>query len=190
MRFTKILVGLLFICSSAAAHADDADSGRIIGGIIGGIVGGALGAGGEFPHRPPYPFPFPGHGGPHRPHPPFPPGPFPPGPGPTPGPGPGPGPAPIDDLCVGTYQDSQGNALRFSPQRDGNVYVEFFSNRNYSLAGWGTCDVNGPSQTQFQFTLQFGGRNHLNTGVLYYANDGRAYLQGSQDGGPTYYYSR
>lgn len=185
MGLAKILVSLLFICSASVAHAENGDNGRIIGGIIGGIVGGALGAGG-FPHHPPYPYP--GNGWPHRPHPPFPPGPFPPGPGPHPGPGPGPGP--VDNLCVGTYQDSQGNAIRFSPQRDGNVYVEYFSNQNYSLTGWGHCYANSPAQTQFQFTLRFNGGDHVNSGILYFANDGRAYLQGNQDGGPTYYYSR
>ena len=188
MGFSKILVGILFISFAGVAHAENGDNGRIIGGIIGGIVGGALGAGGEFPHHPP--FPFPGHDGPHRPRPPFPPGPFPPGPRPNPGPGPGPGPGPVDNLCVGTYQDSQGNQLRFSPQQNGNVYVEFWSNQNYSLAGWGTCFADSPAQTRFQFTLRFNGGDHVNQGVLYFANDGRAYLQGQQDNGPTYYYSR
>ena len=165
----------------SAAHAENGENARIIGGIIGGLIGGAINNGGGFPHRPPFPFPFPG-GGHHRPRPRPP---FPPGPG-----GPGPGPGPMNNLCAGTYFDNQGNSLSFNPQPNGNVWVQFNSNQNYSLSGWGSCYVNGPMQTQFQFTLQFNGANHLNSGVLYFGNDGRAYLQGQQDVGSAYYYAR
>jgi hypothetical protein len=90
------------------------------------------------------------------------------------------------------YRDQQGNQLSFNRQPNGNVYVQFVSVQNYSLAGWGTCYENGGmgGQTQFSFTLQFNGGNHVNQGTMYIGRDGRAYLQGQQDGGGVYYYAR
>src|SRR5665213_1985199 len=177
MKYVLSATLMSAVLSAAPVHAENGENGAIIGGIIGGLIGGAIGnqapdfpgGGRGGPGGPP------GHGGPG-----FPPGHGGPGggwpghggPG---GPGPGPGFPPPQDLCSGVYYGTQGNYVQYVEQGNGYVNVTAVANQ-YAYYGSGTCYQSNPSQAQFQFTIQFGGANHLNRGVMYIGQDGHAYM--------------
>jgi len=209
MKFTKVILSVLAMAAfvgSTTASADD--GGEIAGAVIGGIIGGIIGqAGGHpgFPGRPGFPggpgggwghppgWPHPGGpGGPGWPHPGGPGGPGWPHPG---GPGfpppPPPPPPPQMDLCSGIYvaQTGGGDYVQLTEQGNGYINVTAISSQQ-AFYGSGTCVMTGPFTAQYNFQLQFGGVGHANSGTIYRANDGRYYLQGTQDNGPVYVYVR
>jgi hypothetical protein len=188
MKFAKYILSLLAMAalvSATTARADD-HAGEVAGEVMGAVVGGILNQ--AFGGRPGWPG-FPGHpghpGGPGFPgHPgwPHPGGGFPPPPPP---------PFPQVDLCMGIYaaQMGGGDYVQLTEQGRGYINVTSISNRQ-AYYGNGTCVMTGPFTAQYNFQLQFGGIGHVNQGTIYRANDGRYYLQGTQDNGPVYVYVR
>lgn len=122
--------------------------------------------------------------GPGRPGPGYPGGPGPGRPGPGYPGGPGHGGPGYNDLCQGVYVGSYGNGASavFNMIRNGfdTIHVTVTLNGREVYQASGQCQLYG-NQAQFVFTLHAPPIVHR--GTISQGRDGRAYIQGSQDGG-------